>query len=135
VLLMLMARNGTCCSILSPSQRHPARFKYTAQLMRLSRWQKWRTLILPAIFPYLITAPLPPGRRPGMQHCRRIPKLQRPNLISDSIGALISTATASGDYALLLAATLALIITVIFVNRLLWRRLYDLAEEKYRLEV
>ena len=50
------------------------------------------------------------------------------------VGALIAQATASGEYPLLLAATLAMILTVSTINRLVWRRLYRLAEERYRLE-
>ena len=50
------------------------------------------------------------------------------------IGALIAHATAVGDYALLLAATLSMVLTVVVINRLLWRRLYRLAEERYRME-
>lgn len=50
------------------------------------------------------------------------------------IGSIIAEATGSGDYGLLLAATMAMVITVIIINRLFWRRLYRLAEEKYRME-
>jgi NitT/TauT family transport system permease protein len=50
------------------------------------------------------------------------------------IGALIAQATATGDYPLLLAATLSMILTVVLINRLLWRRLYVVAKEKYRME-
>lgn len=49
-------------------------------------------------------------------------------------GALIAEATAKENYALLLAATLALVLTVVLINRTFWRRLYKLAEERYRLE-
>ena len=49
-------------------------------------------------------------------------------------GALIANATGTGDYALLLAATLALVFTVVLINRTFWRRLYRLAEERYRME-
>ena len=50
------------------------------------------------------------------------------------VGAQIAQATANGDYALLLAATLLLVLTVVAINRFLWRRLYRLAEERYRLD-
>jgi len=50
------------------------------------------------------------------------------------VGALIAQATASGRYPLLLAATLATIGSVVTINRLVWRRLYRVAEEQYRLE-
>lgn len=137
VLLMLMGTQWYLLfNIIAGASAIPQDLKYTAQLMRLSRWQKWRTLILPAIFPYLITGAITASG--GAWNASIVAEYQNfsgQTLSVTGIGALISAATASGDYALLLAATLALIITVIFVNRLLWRRLYDLAEEKYRLEV
>jgi len=50
------------------------------------------------------------------------------------VGALIAEGTASGNYALLLGATLTLIAAVVAINRLFWRRLYKIAETKYRME-
>jgi NitT/TauT family transport system permease protein len=50
------------------------------------------------------------------------------------IGALIAEATASGNYALLLGATLTLILVVVAINRSFWRQLYKVAEDKYRME-
>jgi NitT/TauT family transport system permease protein len=47
---------------------------------------------------------------------------------------LIAQATAAGDYAMLLAATLALVVTVVLINRIFWRRLYRIAEERFRME-
>jgi NitT/TauT family transport system permease protein len=35
---------------------------------------------------------------------------------------------------MLLAGTLALVSTVVVINRVVWRRLYKIAEERYRLE-
>ena len=50
------------------------------------------------------------------------------------VGAIIAEATARGDYPLLLAGTLALVVTVVTINRTLWRRLYLLAEQRYRMD-
>ena len=55
-------------------------------------------------------------------------------LYTTGIGALIARSTAAGDYPLLLASTLSMIVTVVTISRLVWRRLYRLAEERYRLE-
>jgi NitT/TauT family transport system permease protein len=55
-------------------------------------------------------------------------------LATRGIGSLIATATGKGDYPLLLASTLALIVTVVTINRVFWRRLYRIAEERYRME-
>ena len=43
-------------------------------------------------------------------------------------------ATEAGDYTLLFIATLSMILAVVAINRLLWRRLYRVAETKYRME-
>ena len=48
--------------------------------------------------------------------------------------ALIASATESGDYRLLFVATVSMILAVVLINRLFWRRLYQLAEENYRME-
>jgi NitT/TauT family transport system permease protein len=50
------------------------------------------------------------------------------------LGAVISRATDSGDYPLLLGATLVITAMVVTVNRLVWKRLFALASTKYKLE-
>lgn len=50
------------------------------------------------------------------------------------LGSTISQATDSGNLDLLVAATVAMAAIVVTINRLVWRRLYRLAESRYRLE-
>jgi NitT/TauT family transport system permease protein len=50
------------------------------------------------------------------------------------LGATISQATDSGNFDLLLAATMMMAATVVTINRLVWRKLYALAETRFRLE-
>jgi NitT/TauT family transport system permease protein len=47
---------------------------------------------------------------------------------------MISRATDSGNYNLLIAATIVMAAMVVTVNRLIWRRLYRLGETRFRLE-
>jgi NitT/TauT family transport system permease protein len=137
VLLMLMGTQWYLLfNIIAGASSIPQDLKYTAKLMQLSRWQRWRTLIVPAIFPYLITGAITASG--GAWNASIIAEYQNLGgqaLSVTGIGSLIAKATALGDYPLLLAATLVMVVTVILVNRLLWRRLYVLAEEKYRMEV
>jgi NitT/TauT family transport system permease protein len=136
VLLMLMGTQWYLLfNIIAGASAIPQDLKYTTQLMQITGWQRWRTLILPAIFPYLITGAITASG--GAWNASIVAEYQTfggQTLSVTGIGALIAQATASGDYPLLLAATLAMVLTVILVNRLLWRRLYILAEEKYRME-
>ena len=55
-------------------------------------------------------------------------------LRTPGIGSFIADATAGGDYPLLLAATLTMIVAVVLLNRLVWRRIYRYAEDRCRLE-
>jgi len=54
--------------------------------------------------------------------------------MTTGIGAVIAEATDKGNYPLLLAGTLALVLTVVLINRSFWQRLYRVAEERYRME-
>lgn len=137
ILLMLMGTQWYLLfNIIAGASAIPQDLKYTAQLMQMSRWQRWRTLILPAIFPYLITGAITASG--GAWNASIVAEYQNfggQTLSVNGIGSIIANATAIGDYPQLLAATLAMLLTVIIINRLIWRRLYVLAEEKYRMEV
>lgn len=136
VVLMLMGTQWYLLfNIIAGASAIPQDLIYTARLMQLNGWQRWRTLILPAIFPYLVTGAITASG--GAWNASIVAEYQNFGgqiLSVTGIGSLITHATAAGDYPLLLAATLGLILTVVLINRLLWRRMYRLADEKYRME-
>ena len=136
VLLMLMGTQWYLLfNIIAGASAIPQDLKYTTELMQIRGWQRWRTLILPAIFPYLITGAITASG--GAWNASIVAEYQSfggRTLSVTGIGAMIAQATASGDYPLLLAATLTMVLVVILINRLLWRRLYLVAEDKFRME-
>jgi NitT/TauT family transport system permease protein len=136
ILLMLMGTQWYLLfNIIAGASAIPQDLKYTTQLMHITGWQRWRTLILPAIFPYLITGAITASG--GAWNASIVAEYQSfggQTLSVTGIGALLAKATAAGDYPLLLASTLSMVLAVILINRLLWRRLYLLAEDKYRME-
>ncbi len=136
VLLMLMGTQWYLLfNIIAGASAIPQDLKYTTQLLQLNRRQRWRTLILPAIFPYLITGAITASG--GAWNASIVAEYQTfggRTLSVTGIGSMIAQATATGNYPLLLAATLTMVLTVILINRLLWRRLYLLAEDKFRME-
>ena len=108
---------------------------YTAALLQLSRGERWRVLILPALFPYLVTGAITASG--GAWNASIVAEYFDVGGQSRSItgvGALITEATAAGMYPLLLASTLAMIVAVTMINRLVWHRLYRLAEARHRQE-
>jgi NitT/TauT family transport system permease protein len=136
VLLMLLGTQWYLLfNIIAGASAIPQDLKYTAQLIHLSKWQRWRTLILPALFPYLVTGAITAsGGAWNASIVSEFVHFGGQTMETVGLGALIARATALGDYALLLAATLSMIVTVILINRLFWRRLYLIAEERYRME-
>lgn len=122
-------------NIIAGASVIPQDLKYTTDLLRLSSLDRWRTLILPALFPYIVTGAITASG--GAWNASIVAEHVEFGGVTHAtvgLGALISRATATSDYALLLAATLTMVVTVVFINRTFWHRLYRLAEERYRME-
>jgi len=136
ILLMLMGMQWYLLfNVIAGAAAIPQDLKFTAVLLGLNRRERWRTLILPALFPYIVTGAITAsGGAWNASIVAEYFKLGGETYQVTGAGALISDATANGDFPLLLAATLGMIFTVILINRLFWRRLYRRAEEQYRME-
>lgn len=136
VLLMLMGTQWYLLfNTIAGVSAIPQDLKDTAALLQLSRADRWRTLLLPALVPSLITGAITAsGGAWNASIVAEYVEFGGQTLATTGIGSQIAHATANGDYPLLLAATLTMIFTVVTINRLVWRRLYRLAEERYRME-
>jgi NitT/TauT family transport system permease protein len=89
---------------------------------------------LPGIFPYLITGIITAvGGAWNASIVSEYIQFQGQTIATVGLGATISQATDAGNFPLLLAATSVMSILVVLTNRLVWRPLYRLANEKYRL--
>jgi NitT/TauT family transport system permease protein len=113
----------------------PSDLKEAATLFRFRSIDRWRTLILPGIFPYLVTGLVTASG--GAWNASIVAEyfhFQDRILSTVGLGAQISAATDAGQFDSLLLATIVMAALVVSVNRLVWRPLYRLAETKYRLE-
>jgi NitT/TauT family transport system permease protein len=135
-LLMLMGTQWYLLfNIIAGSSAIPLDLRYTTDLLRLSSIDRWRTLILPALFPYLVTgAIIASGGAWNASIVAEHVSYGGEVYTTTGVGAVIAEATGQGNYPLLLAATLALVVTVVTINRTIWRRLYRVAEVRYRLD-
>jgi NitT/TauT family transport system permease protein len=136
VTLMLMGTQWYLLfNVIAGAAAIPLDLRYTTDLLRLSSFDRWRTFILPALFPYIITGAITAsGGAWNASIVAEYVEFGGQTYTVTGIGALIAEATATGDYALLLAATLTLVLTVVMINRTFWRQLYRLAEERYKME-
>jgi len=122
-------------NVVAGASSLPRDFQYVAANLGVSRWVWWRRLIGPAIFPAYITGALTAaGGSWNAAILSELVKWGDTTLTATGIGAYIAMASADGDLARLILGTSVLCIYVIVLNRLLWRRLYDFAAERMRLD-
>lgn len=136
ILLMLMGTMWYLMfNIIAGAAAIPQDLKYTSALLGIKGWESWRTMILPALFPFIVTGAITAsGGAWNASIVAEYIQFSGKTLSVNGIGSTIASATASGDYSLLLASTLSMILTVVLINRLVWRRFYRLAEERYKME-
>jgi len=136
VLLMLLGSQWYLLfNVIAGASAIPRDLRDPTALLRLSPVERWRTLLLPALFPYVVTGAITAvGGAWNASVVAEYVQFGGETHATLGIGAVISHATATGDFALLLAATLAMVVTVVLLNRLFWQPLYRLAEARYRME-
>ncbi|RRA49401.1 ABC transporter permease subunit [Acidipila sp. EB88] len=135
VLMMLSTQWYIFFNVIAGAMAIPSDLKEVSTLFGFSRIQRWRTLILPGIFPYLITGLITAsGGAWNASILTEYFKLHERTLSTVGLGAQIDHATDTGNFAVLLMATVIMALIVVTINRLLWRPLNRLAETKYRLE-
>lgn len=101
--------------------------------IRGKRW--WSILTIPSIFPSLITGGITAwGGAWNSSIVSEYVNFGGKIHTIQGLGALISSATESGNTAILASSTLFMAIIVVLFNRFFWRRMYSLSEEKYHLE-
>jgi NitT/TauT family transport system permease protein len=122
-------------NVIAGAMAIPSDLKEAAHIFRFNDWNQWRYLILPAIFPYLITGMVTASG--GAWNASIVAEyfhFQGRIVSTTGLGSAISRASDAGRFDVLLAATLMMATVVVLINRLLWRRLYRLASSRFKLE-
>src|SRR5579862_8322662 len=134
-LLLLGTQWYILFNVIAGAIAIPTDLKECCSVFRLTGIARWKKLILPGIFPYLITGMVTASG--GAWNASIVAEyfhFKGHIYTTVGLGATISQATDTGNFDLLLAATMMMAATVVTINRLVWRRLYALAETRFRLE-
>ncbi|HWZ52937.1 MAG TPA: ABC transporter permease subunit [Granulicella sp.] len=135
VLMLLGTQWYILFNVIAGAMAIPSDLKEVATLFRFSRLQRWKTVILPGIFPFLITGMVTAsGGAWNASIFAEYFSIQGRVLQTTGLGAQINAATGSGQFAVLLLCTIVMSLMVVTTNRLVWRRLFRLAETRYKLE-
>jgi NitT/TauT family transport system permease protein len=136
VALMLLGTQWyVLFNVIAGAMAIPSDLREAAVTYHVTGWRRWKTLILPAIFPYLVTGMITAtGGAWNASIVSEYVTFAGRKVSTLGLGALIAQSADGGQFPLLLAGTLVMSAIVITGNRLVWRRLYALAESRFRLE-
>ena len=134
MLILLGTQWYILFNVIAGAMALPQDLREVAVMYRMGPVQKWRRLILPGIFPYLVTGWVTAaGGAWNASIVAEYVHFRQETLVADGLGAAISLATDRGNFAMLAACVLAMCVAVVGINRIVWKRLYNLAEEKFTL--
>ncbi len=122
-------------NVIAGAMAIPTDLKEAANVFRFSSLDRWRYLILPGIFPYLVTGMVTASG--GAWNASIVAEyfhFQGKIVQAPGLGSTISSASDAGRFDLLLASTLIMAVIVVLINRLVWRKLYRLASTRFKLE-
>ncbi|HEX4213503.1 MAG TPA: ABC transporter permease subunit [Candidatus Dormibacteraeota bacterium] len=135
VLLMLLGTQWYLLfNIIAGASSIPTELREAGRVFKLRRIHWWRTLVLPSLFPYLLTGLLTAtgGAWNASIVSEYVSYRGRVSMIR-GLGSAITYSAARGSYGELLVATLVMALGVALINRLVWKRLFAISESRFRL--
>jgi NitT/TauT family transport system permease protein len=135
VLLLLGTQWYILFNVISGSSAIPRELWEVSRLSRFSWRQRWQKLILPAIFPSLLTGWITAmGGAWNASIVAEYMKYRGETLMTTGLGAAISEATEHGNFPVLAAAVGIMAVVVVGFNRLVWHPLSRQAQTRFTLD-
>ena len=121
-------------NVVAGASAFPNDFREASANFRIRGWQWWRQVMLPGIFPYYVTGAITAsGGAWNASIVSEYVSWGDDKLAAHGLGAYIAQTTAAGDYPKILLGIAVMPLFVVLFNRLLWRPMYAIAENKLRL--
>src|SRR5262249_25349808 len=123
-LMLLGAQWYILFNVLAGASALPQDLREAADSYGLGGWTRWRTLYLPAVFPHLVTGLITAAG--GAWNASIVAEYVRyggRTLVAPGLGSLITRASGAANFPLLAAGVLTMSITLVVLNRTIWRRL------------
>jgi NitT/TauT family transport system permease protein len=133
ILLMLLGTQWyVLFNVIAGASAVPSDLKEAMDNLGVHGWDRWRRLVLPAIFPAYVTGAITAAG--GAWNATIVAEYVKYNghqYAASGLGAFIAERT--GNLPELFAGLIVMAVFVTGINALLWRRLYRLAETRYAL--
>src|SRR5215470_9412265 len=134
-LLLLGTQWYILFNVIAGAIALPTDLKEVCDVFHFRSYERWRNFLVPGIFPFLITGFVTASG--GAWNASIVAEyfhFRGQTFSTVGLGAVISRATDTGNFDLLLGATIVMAAMVVATNRLVWRRLYSLASTRFKLE-
>lgn len=121
-------------NVIAGATSIPAEYRFAAKNYGVKGWLWWKKIILPAIFPYYVTGAMTAaGGCWNASIVADVVEWKQITLHAAGIGGYIAEFTAVGDFPRIALGISVMCIYVIVLNRLIWHKLYSLAEQRYNV--
>jgi NitT/TauT family transport system permease protein len=135
ILMLLGTQWYILFNVIAGTLAIPGDLREVAGIFRFNARERWLTVILPGIFPYLVTGLVTAsGGAWNASIVAEYFQIKARTYSTVGLGAQISLATETSNGRLLLVSTVVMAAMVVTINRLLWKPLFRLAESRYRLD-
>ena len=113
----------------------PKEIRLAATNFKVRGWLWWKRLMLPAIFPFYATGAMAAaGGCWNASIVAEYVKWGNDTIVSTGLGSYIEQHTRDGDFPRIALGIGVMCIYVMLFNRLLWQKLYQLAETRFSME-
>ncbi len=135
VIMLLGTQWYLLFNVIAGALAIPGDMRDVATVFRFTRRERWTTVILPGIFPYLVTGLVTAsGGAWNASIVAEYMKLGEQTYSTLGLGAQVSAASNDSNGQILLLSTVVMAAMVVGINRLLWKPLFRLSESRYRLD-
>ncbi|MDB6051129.1 MAG: sulfonate transporter permease [Pseudomonas sp.] len=121
-------------NVIAGASAFPNDFREAAANFRIRGWLWWRKVMLPGIFPYYVTGAITAsGGAWNASIVSEYVSWGQDKVVAHGLGAYIAQTTAAGDFPKITLGVVVMSLFVVAFNRLVWRPMYAIAENKLRL--
>ena len=134
ILMLLGTQWYILFNVIAGASSVPSDLREAVVAFRMTRAERFWTLYLPAVFPYLVTGWVTAaGGAWNASIVAEYVTYRSTTLSTFGLGAAVSRAAEHADFARLTAAVLVMSLIVVTFNRVVWRRCYLLASTRFSL--
>lgn len=136
VLLALGTQWYILFNVIAGASAIPTDMRESARMFGLKGWKLWTKLLIPSIFPYWVTgACTAAGGAWNASIVAELVPWGNQVLKANGLGSFISEVTKSGDWPAIFCSILVMSSFVVLINRFVWRYLYRVSEQKFKMDV